>query len=98
MLFNLCAEKEYDAHKFEGRAQHIPFLDHTPPSLRQIKLFCHSVCVCVCVNIYVLICIQTYIYIHTNILTYMHTCMYTCMHARGFRDLGDLGSGSSLCV
>lgn len=89
MVFNLCAEKEYDAGEtcmrhassryrllhagsglcrrslgllpvapfaltssfsargaaanFDGRAQHIPFLDHNPPSLRQIKLFCHSV-------------------------------------------------------
>jgi hypothetical protein len=31
------------AANFDGRAQHIPFLDHNPPSLRQIKLFCHSV-------------------------------------------------------
>ena len=43
MVFNLCAEKEYDAANFDGRAQHIPFLDHNPPSLRQMKLFCHSV-------------------------------------------------------
>ena len=40
-----------------GWSQHIPFLDHNPPSLRQIKLFCHSVdkwlkqvCVCLCAS------------------------------------------------
>jgi len=27
--------------------QHIPFLDHNPPSLRQMKLFCHSGMQCV---------------------------------------------------
>jgi hypothetical protein len=30
-------------YEYAGRAQRIPFLDHNPPSLRQMKLFCHSV-------------------------------------------------------
>jgi hypothetical protein len=41
MIFNLCAEKSYDAANFNGMFEHIPFLDHNPPTLRQLKHFCN---------------------------------------------------------
>lgn len=38
-IFNLCAEKTYDGANFGGRVEHMPFLDHNPPTLRQLKNF-----------------------------------------------------------
>jgi protein-tyrosine phosphatase len=41
-VFNLCAEKNYSPLHFDGNVEWIPVLDHQPPTLRQIKLFCSS--------------------------------------------------------
>ena len=41
-VFNLCAEKVYSPLYFEGQVEWIPVIDHQPPTLRQMKLFCSS--------------------------------------------------------
>lgn len=43
MVFNLCQERNYDAVKFDGKYVWIPVVDHEPPTLRQLKLFCNRV-------------------------------------------------------
>lgn len=42
-VFNLCAEKQYQPGKFDNNVEWIPFLDHNPPTLGQIKSFCYKV-------------------------------------------------------
>ena len=41
-VFNLCQEKRYAAAKFDGNVVEVPMLDHHPPTLAQLKFFCHA--------------------------------------------------------
>ncbi|CAL1372096.1 unnamed protein product [Linum trigynum] len=41
-VYNLCAERLYDASRFEGKVACFPFDDHNCPPLQLIPLFCQS--------------------------------------------------------
>jgi phosphatidylinositol-3,4,5-trisphosphate 3-phosphatase/dual-specificity protein phosphatase PTEN len=41
-VYNLCAEKKYDAAKFDGRAVYFPFADHMCPHFQLVINFCED--------------------------------------------------------